>query len=160
MFWALLFFTVLIAVENQGSYTESFNVSVFCDDTIILLPDGKNYTTTTLTSGNSTTLTITWNTTGVAKGNYTITAKATQLPGETDTTDNTYIDGWVIVTWLGDLDGDFDVDQFDFWHFCDAFIDYYKIHVKDPLCDFDDDCDIDQHDLWAFNGDYIDYYKA
>ena len=142
------------AISNQELYYETFYVTLYANTTTIKTQ------TITLTSGNSTTVTFTWNTTGVAKGNYTITAKATQLPYETDTTDNTYIDGWVVVTWLGDLDGDFDVDQFDFWHFCDAFIDYYKIHVKDPLCDFDDDCDIDQFDFWYFCDGFIDYYKA
>jgi len=94
-----------VTIKNHGSYTECFDVSVFYDDTIITLPDGKNHTTTTLPSGNSTTLTLTWNTTGVAKGNYTITAEATQLPHETDTTDNTLSDGWIIVAMVGDITG-------------------------------------------------------
>ena len=151
--------SINVTIMNIGIYTETFNVSVFYDDGVIILPDGKNYTTTILTSGNSTTLTIPWNTTGVAKGNYTITAKATILPGETDTTDNTLTDGWVVVTWCGDLDGDFDVDQFDFWDFCDAFIDYWSGVGKDSKCDFDNDCDIDQHDLWTFCAAFINYYK-
>jgi len=61
---------------------------------------------------------------------------------------------------LGDLDRDGDVDEDDLWYFCEAFIDYYKIHVKDPLCDFDNDCDIDEDDLWTFCGAFIDYWKA
>jgi len=97
---------ITVTVENQGDYTETFNVSVFYDDTVIILPDGKNHTTTTLPSGNSTILIFTWNTTGVVKGNYTITATATQLPGETDTTDNNLADGWVFVTIPGDINGD------------------------------------------------------
>jgi len=48
--------------------------------------------------GNQTTLTFTWDTTGVALGDYTITAKATTVPGETDTDDNTHIDGVVTIT--------------------------------------------------------------
>jgi len=95
-----------ITIKNQGDYTETFNVSVFYDDTVITLPDGKNHTTTTLPSGDSTTLTLTWNTAGVAKGNYTITAEATQLPDETDLDDNTLTDGWVFVTIPGDVNGD------------------------------------------------------
>jgi len=45
--------------------------------------------TVTLASGNSTTITFTWNTTGFALGNYTITAYAGPVPGEADTIDNT-----------------------------------------------------------------------
>jgi len=37
-----------------------------------------------------------------AKGNYTITAEANILPSETDTTDNTLTDGWIIVAIIGD----------------------------------------------------------
>lgn len=66
-------------------------------------PIGKK--TITLTSGNSTTVTLIWNTTGFAKGNYTITAKATPLPSETDITDNNFTDGWVIVAMVGDITG-------------------------------------------------------
>jgi len=58
------------------------------------------------------------------------------------------------------LDADFDVDEDDLWYFCAAFIDYYKIHVKDPLCDLDNDCDIDEDDLWTFCSAFIDYWKA
>jgi len=97
---------ITVTLENQGSFTQCFDVSVFYDDTVITLPDGKNHTTTTLPSGDSTTLTLTWNTTGVAKGNHTITAEATQLPGERDTTDNTHVDGWIFVTIPGDVNGD------------------------------------------------------
>jgi len=38
-------------------------------------------------------------------------------------------------------------------------MDYYKIHVKDPLCDFDKDCDIDEDNLWTMAEAFIDYWK-
>jgi parallel beta-helix repeat protein len=60
---------------------------------------------------------------------------------------------------LGDLDNDRDVDEDDLWYFCSAFIDYYKIHVKDPLCDFDEDCDIDEDDLWKMCQVFLFYWK-
>jgi parallel beta-helix repeat protein len=61
---------------------------------------------------------------------------------------------------LGDMDRDSDIDEDDLWHFCAAFVDYYKIHVLDPLCDFDKDNDIDEDDLWTMAGAFIDYWKA
>jgi len=88
-----------VTVKNKGDLGETFDVTVYANVTSITSQ------TITLTSGNSTTLTILWNTTGVAKGNYTITAEATQLPGETDTTDNTLSDGWIIVAMIGDITG-------------------------------------------------------
>jgi hypothetical protein len=142
-----------VTLANQGDFTETFNVTVYANTPAIQTK------TLTLTSGSSTTITFTWNTTGFAKGNYTIWAYAKPVLGEIDTANNNCTDGLVTVTWLGDLDADFDVDQFDFWHFCSAFIDYYTIHVKDPNCDFDNDCDIDQFDFWTFCSAFIDYYK-
>ncbi len=148
-------------VLNQGNFTETFNVTAYADQDPAIIGDEITVGTqnVTLTSGNSTTVTFTWNTTGVTKGDYTITAEATPLPGETETADNTLSDGIVTVTWLGDLDGDFDVDEDDLWHFCEAFIDYYKIGVMDPNCDFDCNCKIDEDDLWTMCAAFIDYYK-
>jgi len=59
-----------------------------------------------------------------------------------------------------DLDADSDVDEDDLWAFCGAFLDYYKIHVKNPFCDFDYDCDIDEDDLWFFCSSFIDYWGS
>ena len=103
-----------VTAKNYGSFTETFNVTVYYNDTAIILPDEKNYTTATLTSGSFTTITFAWNTTGFAKGNYTLSATATQLPYETDTTDNTLTDGWVLVTILGDANGDRFVNVLDY----------------------------------------------
>lgn len=58
-----------------------------------------------LTSGNSSTLTFVWNTTGFAKGNYIVKAVADMVQGETDTSDNTLTDGTVVVTKVGDFGG-------------------------------------------------------
>ncbi len=44
---------------------------------------------------------------------YTITAKATPLPYETDIADNILTDGIITVTIPGDVDEDFDVDIYD-----------------------------------------------
>lgn len=101
-----------VTIENWD-YTESFNVTAYYNDTIIILPSGKNRTTTTITSGNSTTVTFTWNSTGVAKGNYTMSAYATPVPGETETTDNTLAGGVVTVVMVGDVNNDGLVDITD-----------------------------------------------
>jgi len=98
---------ISVTVANQGTYTETFNVTTYSNETAITLPDGKNYTTITLTSGNSIAVTFTWNTTGFAKGNYTIKAIADTVYEEIYIADNTLVDGWIIVTILGDVNGDF-----------------------------------------------------
>jgi outer membrane protein assembly factor BamB len=140
--------SINVTVENQGDFTESFNGTVYYNETAIILPDGKNYTTTILTNGTSTTITLTWNTTGVAKGNYTISAEADPLPNEIDEDDNTFTDGVVSVTIGGDVTGDIWVDMLDI----DILIDKFMATPSDPPrwdpnCDVNDDLSIDMADI-------------
>jgi hypothetical protein len=61
--------------------------------------------TVTLSSGSHTTISFSWNTSGFVKGTYTVSACAWPLPRETDTADNTYSNGNVIVAMIGDIRG-------------------------------------------------------
>ena len=88
---------VLVTVENQGLYTETFSVTAYVDTIEI------NTKEITLESGASTTITFLWNSTGFnLYENYTVSAYSHPLPGEADTDDNSYIDGRVIVAIVGD----------------------------------------------------------
>jgi hypothetical protein len=93
------FGNVTVSVENQGSVTETFNVTLYADGTSIEIK------TVSLTSGESIDLVYMWNTTGWSKGNYTLKAVADTVLGETDTADNTYIDNWIIISMIGDITG-------------------------------------------------------
>jgi hypothetical protein len=104
---------ITVTVKNNGSFTESFNVTVFANGKALIQPNGENSTTVTLTSRNSTTITFTWNTTGFAKGNYTISAYAWPVQGETDKADNTKDGCTVLVSIAGDMNGDHLVDISD-----------------------------------------------
>jgi len=76
--------TINVTVENQGTHTETFNVSTY----YTLLTDPLIGTQTIpLISGNSITITFTW--TPEADGLYEIRAEASVVPGEVDTSDNT-----------------------------------------------------------------------
>lgn len=99
---------ITVTVENQGDLPETFDVTAYYDDTLI-----ETKTVINLPSGEEATLTFTWDTTGVAKDDYTITAQAATVPGETDTTDNAHTNGIVLVTIPGDVNGDRTVDVFD-----------------------------------------------
>jgi len=96
-----------ITINNQGYFTHPINVTLYANATAIC------GCSATLQGDSSTTLTFTWNTTGFEKGNYTISAYAWPVPGETDTTDNTYINGIVKIVIPGDVNGDCIVDIFD-----------------------------------------------
>jgi len=104
---------ITVTVENQGEFTETFNVTLYANTTII-----DTLLNTTLTSENSTTIAFTWNTTGVAKGNYTLSATATIVPGEKY---NTLVEGWILVTIQGDTNGDGWVEMMDFWVLSQAY---------------------------------------
>ena len=92
-----------VTVANQGDYTETFNVTLYVNTTTI---ETKQVT---LTSLNFTTITFTLDTSGFVKGNYTMSAYAWPVQGETDTSDNVLTGGVVTLTIAGDLDGNFEV---------------------------------------------------
>lgn len=88
---------VNVTVQNQGNILQGFAVTVNYDSNSV----GTKIAA--LSIGASTNLTFTWDTTVVAKGLYTIGAEASVAPGETDTGDNSYTDGSVRVTMVGDV---------------------------------------------------------
>jgi hypothetical protein len=99
--------TIKVIAMNVGSLTETFNVTVYVNTAIIKLIE------VTLQSCAFTALTITWNTTGFAKGNYTVWAYAWPVLGETHTEDNTCTFGTIQITKKGDVNGDDEVNVLD-----------------------------------------------
>jgi len=81
-----------VTAENQGGFTESFTVTVYRDATVI-----QTLPVTDLAAGNDTTLTFTWDTTGIPLDSYVISANASIVAGETDTADNGKTDGTVTI---------------------------------------------------------------
>jgi hypothetical protein len=96
-----------VTVQNQGGSDESFDVTVYANSQVI------GTQPVFLPSGSSNDLSFTWNTNGIPFDNYTITAYASPVSGENDTTNNAYSGGWVVVTIPGDLNGDFKVNLED-----------------------------------------------
>jgi len=145
-------------VENQGDVAEDFDVTAKNDSTII-----GTVHVTALASGASENVTFTWDTDGAARGSYTINVTAV-LPTDVDLGDNTKTYGPVKVTWLGDQDGNFAVDEDDFWYLCAYFITYYtpgKGYMdRSILYDFDENCKINEDDLFKFSEGWINYYKS
>jgi hypothetical protein len=137
-----------VTVANQGDYTETFNVTLYANTTTI---ETKQ---TTLTSLNSTTITYTWNTTSFAKGNYTIWAYAWPVQGETDTEDNTFIEGLVAVTIPGDFSGDFKVGPYDFALLAVAYGSTPEKPKWNPNCDVDDNSKIGPYDFAILSVNY------
>jgi len=74
-----------VTAKNEGNTYETFDVSLYYDSNLI-----DTQSITDLTPGTTELLTFDWDTTGVTPcHDYTLTAVASTVPGETDTADNT-----------------------------------------------------------------------
>lgn len=102
-----------VTVANKGTYSENFNVTLYVNDTAI------QSQTLNLSGKSSTKITFTWNTSDFAKGNYSIKAVADVVEGETSTTDNTLINGSILVAKVGDIGGKAPPQFFE----CDGLVD-------------------------------------
>jgi len=133
--------TVKVTVKNQGNFTEIFDVTVYANENIVQTQ------TINLTSGNSKTITFTWDTAGFAYGNYTIWAYAWPVAGETNTTDNTKVDGIVLVSIAGDVNSDRKVDISDLTKVVTAIPSAPGWPNWNPNADINDDGKVDIGDL-------------
>ena len=146
---------VNVTVMNEGDFAENFNVTVYANTTAL-----GTQSVFDLSNGTSATLTFIWNTTGFDYGNYTISAYAWPVPGETDTTDNNFTGGSVVVSMVGDLTG----GSTNVWDFVpDGKVDGKDIAVAakcfgsapgaqppeiwNPNCDVNDDGKVDGKDI-------------
>ena len=112
--------SISVVVQNLGEYPETFNVSLYFNSNSI-----ENQTASNLGSKNSTTITFTWNTTAIGKGNYTISAYAWPVPAEISTADNNCTDGWILITKVGDHGGP--VNYVPTFFACDGKVDGYDL---------------------------------
>ena len=108
---------VNVTVENQGTVAETFNVTAYANTTVI-----GEQTVNNLAPSAQTTLKFPWNTAGYALGNYTISAEADVVPGETipDQADNIKDGIQVVVKLLGDLGSGVPAKFFLFDGICDG----------------------------------------
>jgi len=135
---------IYVDIANLGHFIETFNVTVYANTTMI-----DKLVNVTMTSGDSATFTFLWNTTGVAYGNYTMKAIADTVPGEIYTLDNTLMDGTVLVTIPGDVNGDYTCDMKDIFQ----IILHFMCKVGDPCyvpnCDVNGDDIVDMKDIFT-----------
>jgi len=115
--------SISVSAQNEGTTSETFRVSVHANATLIGTLWVMN-----LSAGDDTILSYTWNTTDTSKGIYTIKATAHPVVDEVDITDNTMSYSSLLVTIMGDVDGDFDVDIFDIV----LIASFYGVEYTDP----------------------------
>jgi hypothetical protein len=129
-------------VDVHGGSVETFNVTAYANGTAIATKE------ITMMNGTSTTITFTWNTTGFAYGNYTISAYAWPVPGETNPANNNRTGGTVKVTIPGDANGDGVVDAQDFYILERAWGTSVGQKNYDPRADFNGDGVVDAQDFF------------
>jgi peptide/nickel transport system substrate-binding protein len=91
--------TISVDVWNGGSFPETFDVTAYADPNSSVVGDEITIgiQPLSLQGPGFTTLTFTWNTTGIAPGNYTIGAVASSVPEEADLSNNRLVGGEVEV---------------------------------------------------------------
>jgi PKD repeat protein len=99
---------ITVVAKNEGTAAETFSVSVYYNATSV-----GTKMVSYLLPGSEITLTFSLDHTGVTAGNYIIRAEASVVSGETETTDNTLVDGTVKVKIQGDINADGIVDIVD-----------------------------------------------
>lgn len=139
--------SVLISVQvlNNGTVTETFNVSVFYDSSLI-----ETRTVTDLGSGIDTTLDFNWDTTGVPLGSYTIKAEADTVPLETNVANNIKTTNVNVISPTAlptDLNGDGQVDMKDVGEVARAFGAYPGHPRWNPAADIDVDGVVTMKDI-------------
>jgi hypothetical protein len=116
---------VYVTVKNHGFWNETFDVTVYANSTAFGVQTVK------VDADQSTTLTFVWNTSSAVEyENYTIGAIASMVIGESDLTDNSFTDGTLTVTHMGDITGDGKVEIADLSRVNAA---YGSVRVNDPL---------------------------
>jgi hypothetical protein len=136
---------ITVAATNYGIFNESFDITVYVNTTAIQTQ------TATLFSGDSVRLNFVWNTSGFVKGNYTVSAYAWPVPGETNYSDNSYTDGTVKVSVPGDVDGSGRVDVGDLGRLGNAWFSTPSSPNWNPNADINDSGRIDLGDLGILN---------
>ncbi len=130
-----------VTVANRGDFPELFNVTAFAG----AIPIATQ--TVALAERQASTFTFTWNTSGYAKGSYTVSAQVDPVSGETQTGDNVISYGEIFITVPGDVDGDKDVDIFDIVNMALLYGQTLPPVWPVPPPDIDGDGDVDLFDI-------------
>jgi hypothetical protein len=104
-----------VTVENQGDFSETFNVALYASNVTDLLIGTQ---LVTLASHTNTTLTFKWNTASLGMADhkfYTLKAVADTVTDEVDTLDNTLINGKIRLVLPGNANGDKIVNYIDIY---------------------------------------------
>lgn len=134
---------ISVTVANLGKYSEATTVSVYADTMLI------DAYPIFIAIGHTESFDFAWNSSGFAKAIYRLSAVADPVFGETEAAraNNTYDDGEVTVTIIGDVQGDMRVDCLDILSLGKAYLSDPEKSNWNLYCDFNDDGRVDSYDL-------------
>jgi len=135
---------VSVTLANQGDYAETYTITLYANTTSIAAQ------TSNLDASSIITIVFKWTTSSIAKGNYSLWAYVLPVPGETDTADNNFTDGWIKITIVGDVNGDGKVNLIDVFAVALAYGSYPGHPTWNPNYDINNDGKIN----------LIDYFTA
>ena len=143
---------ISVSLENQGWDTQTTNVTVRANTTVI-----ATFPNIIVVGRSHTTLNFTWQTGTFSRGNYVISAQADPVPGETDITDNTY-QSWIIVTITGDINGDGTVNILDAIILGNSFLATPGTQSWNPNADLNDDGIVNILDAIILGNHFLQHY--
>jgi len=141
-----------VTVANPGDFDETFYMTAYADAFTIQTIQ------ITVGNGSDTIVILVLNSAGFAKANYTIQAVADTVSGETNTGDNAYPDGWLVVTIPGDINGDFRVGPADFALLSSAYGSTPSKLKWNPNADINSDDKVGPADFAQLSAHYGQHY--
>jgi hypothetical protein len=140
--WSMQFY-------NEGTFPETFNATAYVNETAIAA-----FTNLTLSSRESQSLDLKWDTSGLSMGNYTFSLCAEPVAGEQDFADNNFTIGNVAVTIPCDFNGNFKVGPSDFALIAAAYGSVPGSLNWNPNCDVNNDKKVGPYDFAILSLDY------
>jgi parallel beta-helix repeat protein len=143
---------VELRILNYGTYDENFPVAAYANTSTAVTQS------IALTKGSYIIVTLTWNTSSFAYGNYTISAYAWPVPDEANTADNNFTYGLVSVTIMGDVNGDGTVNILDAIIVSNAFLATPGTSNWNPNADINDDNIVNILDAIILANHFLQHY--
>jgi plastocyanin len=141
---------VKVNTTNLGSVSETFTISGAANSTII----GSQ--PITLAAGKSMVVTLNWDTSTLARGNYIVTAHASAVSGETNLANNDLTSpNTFVVRLAGDINGDCAVNGIDLGRIGTAFLTTIGRPGYDPASDINNDGTINGLDLGIVGANFL-----
>jgi endo-1,4-beta-D-glucanase Y/archaellum component FlaF (FlaF/FlaG flagellin family) len=133
-----------VTITNAGSCSENVNLTVCANESIICA-----FSNVSVLFDNSFVFQSVWNTTSFPLGNYTISVHVWPVPGETNAENNTLSVSWIMLTILGDINGDRNVDLKDVYAVGKAYGSVTGDSRYEPNLDINEDSKIDLKDYYT-----------